>query len=176
MDSSSDINLTGENDGDKFGFSVHSAGDIDGDGALDIIVGAPYWDNSTTADCGRVYIFCGGSSMDATADYHFNGTQSNGHFGWSVTLALKFDGGSKNVIIVGMPHYDTQSTEIPSSASNVGQVIGMVIASEIIPEFSEIAIPILISLLTFSIYRSKSIKKMRKKKPKTQTKKEEQMK
>jgi hypothetical protein len=35
------IILTGKNDGDKFGFSVANAGDVDDDGVNDVIIGAP---------------------------------------------------------------------------------------------------------------------------------------
>ncbi len=44
--------------GGKFGYSIDSAGDINGDGRLDLIVGAPDWDNATSPiGVGRAYIF-----------------------------------------------------------------------------------------------------------------------
>ena len=40
-----------------FGWSVDMAGDLDDDGILDIIVGAPDFD-STNADAGKAWIMC----------------------------------------------------------------------------------------------------------------------
>ena len=107
MDSISDVNLTGENNGDKFGYSVSYAGDLDDDGAPDLIVGVPYWDNGATSDCGQILVFKGGSSMDTTSDYVHNGTQANEHFGWSVSFALYIDGSTNYAVVVGAPHYDS---------------------------------------------------------------------
>jgi len=45
------------NNGDKFGKSVTSAGDINGDGFVDIIIGAP---NAGNAHQGQAYVFLGG--------------------------------------------------------------------------------------------------------------------
>jgi len=40
--------VTGENAGDRAGWTVSSAGDVNGDGFDDIIIGAPYGDLGTT--------------------------------------------------------------------------------------------------------------------------------
>ncbi len=56
--------------GDKFGFSVSTAGDINGDGYDDVIVGAPGAD--------RAYIFYGGEPMNSwvqTSDADFNAAE-----------------------------------------------------------------------------------------------------
>jgi hypothetical protein len=44
-----------------FGFSVASAGDVNGDGYDDVIIGAPYLENPTVME-GRVYVFLGSAS------------------------------------------------------------------------------------------------------------------
>jgi hypothetical protein len=106
MDSTADVTLTGENSGDKFGYSVHGVGDIDDDGAPDVAVGAPYYHNGATADAGIVYVYKGGSSMDSTYDYFSKGTQANEHFGWSVSMSLNVDGSVYYGVAVGAPHYD----------------------------------------------------------------------
>lgn len=41
MDAVADVTLAGEATGDEFGWSVAPAGDVDGDGYADVIVGAP---------------------------------------------------------------------------------------------------------------------------------------
>ncbi|UCG70092.1 MAG: FG-GAP repeat protein, partial [Thermoplasmata archaeon] len=147
MDTTPDVNLTGENDGDKFGYSVHMAGDIDKDGAPDVIIGVPYWDNGATTDCGQILVFKGGSSMDTTADFVHNGTQANEHFGWSVGLACIMDGGNDNMVVVGGPHYD--------GSTDIGE-------AEIlyIPEYSTLMAPFVGTVILFAVYsRKRRIKK-----------------
>ena len=68
-DNRPDVTLTGEAAGDAFGYSVAGAGDVNGDGYADVIVGA--YENSTRADgAGRAYVYYGGSRMDGTPDAH----------------------------------------------------------------------------------------------------------
>ncbi len=62
----------GEVDGAEFGASVASAGDVNGDGYDDIIVGEPGWDDSAIFDAGRVWIWYGsadGLDPDEADDY-----------------------------------------------------------------------------------------------------------
>lgn len=60
MDNTADVTLTGAATGDFFGCSVHSAGDINGDGYSDVIVGAKYND-AGGADAGRAYLYLSSS-------------------------------------------------------------------------------------------------------------------
>jgi hypothetical protein len=152
MDSTPDVNLTGENEGDKFGFSVHCAGDIDGDGIPDVIVGVPYWDNGATTDCGQILVFKGGSTMDTIADYVHNGTQANEHFGWSVSLAFKMDGGSYDMVVVGSPHHD--------GSTDTGEV--EVLNCYVIPEYSTIIMPVVSVVVLMIMARKRIIFKKRK--------------
>ncbi len=141
MESTSNLNLTGENDGDKFGFSVHAAGDISGDGVPDVAVGAPYYDNGATTDAGILYIFNGGSSMDATYDFFFKGTQATEHLGWSVSLAGNMNNDAYNDVAVASPDYD--------GSIDTGKTTVLCI----IPEFSEIIVPIASVLFIIYFYR-----------------------
>jgi hypothetical protein len=49
----------GAHTGDQLGYAVASAGDQDGDGRDDVLVGAPTEDGATGADAGAVYVFSG---------------------------------------------------------------------------------------------------------------------
>jgi len=51
-----DVTLTGEEENDRFGWSVASAGDVNENGFGDVIVGAPGWNE----DQGRSYVYIGG--------------------------------------------------------------------------------------------------------------------
>ena len=50
--------LNGQSAGDEFGFSVSSAGDVNGDGFADLIVGAQYADPAGGSNAGKSYVVC----------------------------------------------------------------------------------------------------------------------
>ncbi|MBL0108386.1 MAG: FG-GAP repeat protein [Ignavibacteria bacterium] len=58
MNNVADLIMTGEAAGDQFGSSVSSAGDVNGDGYSDVIVGAILNDAGGTG-AGRAYIYFG---------------------------------------------------------------------------------------------------------------------
>jgi hypothetical protein len=166
IDINYDLVLTGENSGDRFGYSVSYAGDINNDTIPDVIVGAPYFDKGVITDCGAIYVFCGGADMDTVANFTNYGQYAGDHLGWSVSFALKFNGSGNNTVVVGAPHYDTLSGESPPSAVDAGKVYVLYIPpGGIIPEFEEIAIPITFSLIIFAVFRKKRIKLMMPKEP-----------
>jgi hypothetical protein len=74
VDSAPDLIMTGEAAGDTFGQEV-AAGDFNHDGYSDIVIGA-LRNDAGGADAGRVYIYFGGSNMDATADLVITGGQA----------------------------------------------------------------------------------------------------
>ncbi len=76
--------ISGERAGDQFSFDVSNAGDVNGDGLGDLLVGA--WNNATTAaNAGRAYIFfgrtdgaMGGTSVDLLGDASANALGDGG--------------------------------------------------------------------------------------------------
>jgi hypothetical protein len=88
---SSDISLTNadvifkaENEGDLAGFSVAAAGDVNGDGLADLLIGAPY-NNDNGKVTGKVYLILGRTS------------------GWKPEMDLK----SSSASFLGVGEYDT---------------------------------------------------------------------
>ena len=67
-----DVTLFAEAPGDVFGITVAGAGDVNGDGFDDVIVGATQND-AAGANAGRAYVYFGGMSMDAVADLTLTG-------------------------------------------------------------------------------------------------------
>jgi hypothetical protein len=100
MDNLADVILTGEAMGDRFGNSVSSAGDVNGDGYSDVIIGARYNDQNGTS-AGKVYIFYGGSTMDNTADVTMIGEAAYDDFGVSVSSAGDVNGDGYADVIIG---------------------------------------------------------------------------
>jgi hypothetical protein len=69
--------LYGETSGDRFGAALSSAGDVDGDGMVDLIIAAPDYDSYR----GRVYVFSG---ADWSTIMTKTGAASGDHLGYSV--------------------------------------------------------------------------------------------
>ena len=67
LDGTNGFRLTGIDDGDRSGCSVSSAGDMNGDGFDDLIVGAPYAGSAVGADFeGESYVVFGKASWAGT--------------------------------------------------------------------------------------------------------------
>ena len=103
--------FTGQAANDQFGSKVSNAGDINGDGYDDIIVGAPFNDAGGT-DAGRVYIYFGGVSMDNIADVIINGEAASDNFGYSISAAGDVNGDGYDDIIVGAPYHDIGANDM----------------------------------------------------------------
>ncbi|MCK4523384.1 FG-GAP repeat protein, partial [candidate division WOR-3 bacterium] len=89
-----------------YGYSVSSAGDVNGDGYSDIIVGAYGYDNGEI-DEGMVFVYYGSSTgPSAAADWIGESNQVNARYGNSVASAGDVNGDGFSDIIVGANWYD----------------------------------------------------------------------
>jgi len=79
----------GEFPNTEFGYSVSGAGDVNGDGLADIIVGARRADTGGSAASGAAFVFSG---VDGELLYLFEGNVSNENFGASVSDAGEVNG------------------------------------------------------------------------------------
>jgi hypothetical protein len=106
IDSIPDVILTGEAAEDVFGASVASAGDVNGDGFGDIVIGA-FQNDAGGTNAGRVYIYFGGPVVDDIADVVFTGTIPNNFFGHVVTGAGDVNGDGYDDVIAAAPAYNS---------------------------------------------------------------------
>jgi hypothetical protein len=77
--------IRGEDEGDKLGGGLSRAGDVDGDGVGDFLIGVPY-DDDGGEDAGAVLVFYGGSDLSGTvsasdADLKVTGSAGD-ELGW----------------------------------------------------------------------------------------------
>ncbi|MCI0528259.1 MAG: hypothetical protein L0Y56_12540, partial [Nitrospira sp.] len=94
--------LTGQAADDRFGTFVSAAGDVNGDGYDDVIVGA-YSNDSGGANAGRAYLYFGGDSnvLDDLPDAVLSGEAAGDQFGIRVARAGDVNGDSYDDVIVG---------------------------------------------------------------------------
>lgn len=124
-DSAPDCVFVGEAAGDRFGQAVAGAGDVNGDGYADLLIGAPGWEpeGGQGVDWGRVYVFFGGdpdgtAPPDSLPDLVLSGEAAGDEFGRAVAGLGDLDGDGFADLGVGAPRYDRR--EPP--AENVGRV------------------------------------------------------
>ncbi len=101
MDNIADVTVTGEATLNYFGYSVSSAGDVNGDGYSDVIIGASSYSSST----GRAYIYFGGLSMNNIADVTMTGETIGDYFGGFVSSAGDVNGDGYSDVVVGVEEY-----------------------------------------------------------------------
>lgn len=92
--------------GDDFGRTVADAGDIDGDGVPDLLVGAPF-DNQGGVNSGAVWVHSGRTGSVLWAR---NGDFSGDNFGWALDGLGDINGDGRGDYIVGAPGWDNAGT------------------------------------------------------------------
>ena len=96
--------------GSWFGFSAGSAGDVNGDGYSDVVVGAPRYHNAQNLEVGRAFVWYGSASglgpngTPANADWSVESDQVS-FFGGSVGTAGDVNGDGFSDVIIGAKSY-----------------------------------------------------------------------
>jgi hypothetical protein len=95
-----------------FGIVVATAGDVNGDGYDDVIVGAPRYDGEQR-DEGAAFVYHGGPTgiLTTTAWMVHPTDQAYTNFGRSASTAGDVNGDGYDDVVVGAPWYDTDQSE-----------------------------------------------------------------
>jgi len=114
----------------NLGTVVSTAGDVNGDGYSDVIVGAPYFDNDETNE-GAAFVFLGSASglvgsNPSDAATVLESDQAEAYLGADVGTAGDIDGDGYSDIIVGVPAYDNDETNEGAALVFLGSASGVV--------------------------------------------------
>ncbi|MEM8641309.1 MAG: DUF4347 domain-containing protein [Cyanobacteria bacterium P01_G01_bin.54] len=137
LDGSNGFVLNGIDELDLSGGSVSRAGDVNGDGIDDLIIGAEVADPNGNLNAGESYVVFGGnnvggngslelSSLDGSNGFVLNGIDADDLSGVSVSSAGDVNGDGVNDLIIGAPSLDLDSTSVAGESYVVfgGTTIG----------------------------------------------------
>ncbi|MCB8979729.1 MAG: FG-GAP repeat protein [Ardenticatenaceae bacterium] len=90
----------------SLGWAVSGAGDVNGDGFEDILVGAPKY-SGTIHKAGTVFAFYGSASgLQPMPQWHYDGTQTGADLGFAVAAAGDVNGDGFADILLTAPRYN----------------------------------------------------------------------
>ena len=122
-DSIPDLTIESGQAGAHFGASVDIAGDVNGDGILDLVVGAPNYTNLKSSE-GRAFLFLGRTAgLATTPSWTVDGGSANANLGSAVAGVGDVNGDSFSDVVVGAPGlnqvqvFDGSGSGLPSSPS-----------------------------------------------------------
>ncbi|MEZ4387042.1 MAG: hypothetical protein R3D98_05610 [Candidatus Krumholzibacteriia bacterium] len=106
LDDQPDLVFSGDAGSNRFGYGLAPAGDVNGDGWDDVIIGDMH-NGAGGLYAGRAHVFFGGPGADGQAELVYTGTTEYGIFGRTVAGAGDLDGDGLDDLIVGAPTPDT---------------------------------------------------------------------
>jgi len=107
-----DISLSGSWSGANFGAAISGGHDVDGDGLLDLLVGAEGFGDGQAGE-GAIFLYLGTETgPEETPAWMAESGQAGAALGFSVVLARDTDGDGFDEIVGGAPYFDDpESTE-----------------------------------------------------------------
>ncbi|MEM9273392.1 MAG: hypothetical protein AAGA80_10590 [Cyanobacteria bacterium P01_F01_bin.143] len=126
LDGSNGFEINGARNNDRAGSSISSAGDIDGDGIDDLLVGARYGRANGNNFAGQTYVIFGRRNLGRSGNFNLNqvngnngfvinGTDSGDLAGAAVSKADDFNGDGFDDLMIGAPAAD------PDEQNNAGR-------------------------------------------------------
>ena len=126
--------INGVDAGEYSGYSVSSAGDVNGDGFDDLIIGTLFADANGTTEAGKSYVVFGKaggfaaslelSSLDGSNGFVINGIDEYDYSGWSVSSAGDVNGDGFDDLIIGAFGADPNSSNFEYDAGESYVVFG----------------------------------------------------
>ncbi|MBL8843454.1 MAG: FG-GAP repeat protein [Planctomycetes bacterium] len=96
-------------DGDYFGWSLATLGDLNGDGCDELAVGEPYWDSSSSTAAGRVTLLDGAT---ATVLRTLDGTRPTALLGATLARVGDWTGDGVEDLVAGSPGLDLSLADV----------------------------------------------------------------
>jgi hypothetical protein len=100
---------------DLLGQSVAGAGDVNGDGYDDLIIGSPWTDPSGKVDAGTAFVYSG---LDGSLLHQWDGNVAGDNFGHSVAGAGDVNGDGYDDLVVGV-RYDSYANRLLNGSAFV---------------------------------------------------------
>jgi len=115
----------GDQDNARFGFALGTAGDVNGDGYSDIVVGAPFYDNGEDNE-GRAYVYEGSpTGLSQQPAWSGESDQANSRYGFAVGTAGDVNGDGYSDVIVGAYRYDHPEQDEGAAFVYHGSALGL---------------------------------------------------
>lgn len=95
----------------EFGWSVHSAGDLNGDGYSDVVVGAPKYSSGEFEEGGAFVYYGGPNGIGTVPDVILESNQDSAYFGHSAAHAGDVNGDGFSDLIVGAIYWESDPSE-----------------------------------------------------------------
>ncbi|MEP4959856.1 MAG: integrin alpha [Roseobacter sp.] len=112
LSASEGVRIRGIDENDGSSFSVSSAGDVDGDGLADVLVGAPRADPDGKSEAGESYLLFGAALTAAEGVFNLSegvlikGRSGYDFSGWTVSSAGDVDGDGLADVLIGAHNAD----------------------------------------------------------------------
>ena len=138
VSTSPDVMLESDQNGCNFGLSVATAGDVNGDGYADVIVGSPTWTNGQLNE-GAIWIYHGSASgLSSTASAFLESDHVQGHLGFDVDCAGDINNDGYSDVVVGAPYWNGGLNNEGKFFVYMGSASGLQLASPVAVESNQL--------------------------------------